>query len=100
MAKMTKNPIKHVLEGFKPGLRVKGGVATSPSGVGFVAIIHTWDNIECKGEPREWCTATTFPTEDKAMAYYKTVLRPALVQFMEGLASGATGVTVKRTKLE
>lgn len=100
MTEDTGNPSKHVLEGFKPGLRVKRGVASDPAGKGFVAIIHSWDNIDCKGEPLEWRTPTTFPTEEKAMAYYKTVLRPALARLMEDLSRGSTGITVKRKKLE
>ena len=89
-----------VLRGFVPGARVKGGVAPGPAGVGYVAIIHVWDNIECKGEPREWRTPMTFPTEDKAMAYYKATLRPALAQFMEQLANDKSGVTIQQKRLE
>ncbi len=100
MTGKTKVSPPPVLSGSVPGARVKGGVASGPAGAGYVAIIHVWDNVECTGAPREWRTPMTFPTEDKAMAYYKATLRPALVQFMEQLARGTAGVGVVRKKLE
>jgi hypothetical protein len=100
MGTKTKAPPGGVLAGFKPGVRVKGGVASNPAGAGYFAIIHAWDNVDCKGEPQEWRTPMTFPTEEKAMAYYKTTLRPALVEFMEHLSSGQAGIAVKRKQLE
>jgi hypothetical protein len=61
---------------------MKGGVRANPAGDGFIAIVHTWDNIECRGEPNEWRSPEVFPTEEAAMQYYKTSIRPALEQLM------------------
>ncbi len=35
------------------GVRMKGGVAYDSIEEGFVAIVHSWDNVECFGEPFE-----------------------------------------------
>lgn len=80
--KLSSSP----LPGFKYGLRMKGGVRSNPAGDGFVAIIHTWDNIECRGEPTEWRSPEVFPTEEAAMQYYKTFIRPELEQQVAKMA--------------
>ena len=35
------------LSGLTPGMRMKGGVRYDPAVHGFVAIIHSWDNVAC-----------------------------------------------------
>jgi len=71
-----------LLAGLKPGLRMKGGVLYDPDADGFYAIVHTWDNVNCIGEPTEWRYPEAFPTEEAALAYYKTYIRPGLQQMM------------------
>src|ERR1051325_11529161 len=90
-AKLTV-PETPSLEGLMPGLRMKGGIRDNPAGGGFIAIIHTWDNIEGRGEPDEWRDPRVFATEEQAMHYYKTSLRPALEEFMAKVASQTEGV--------
>lgn len=65
-----------------PGIRMKGGVRYDPSVNGFVAIVHSWDNALCVGEPQEWRTSQVFPTEEAALLYYKTNIRPELEEMM------------------
>ena len=86
------------LPGLKPGLRMKGGVRYAPSLRGFVAIVHTWDNVLCVGEPQEWLSPQVFPTEEEAMQYYKTNIRPELEQMVSQFAK--SGKDVIRRKLE
>ena len=84
------------LSGLTPGMRMKGGVRYDPAVHGFVAIIHSWDNVACLGEPQEWRTPQVFPTEDAAMQYYKTNLRPALEQITAEMAKTSTKVIRRR----
>jgi hypothetical protein len=70
------------LPGLLPGIRMKGGVRYDPSINGFVAIVHSWDNVLCVGEPQEWRTSQVFPTEEAALRYYKTNIRPELEKMM------------------
>ena len=60
---------------------MKGGIRSNPTGDGFIAIVHKWDNVECRGEPAEWRHPQVFATEEEAMQYYKTRIRPALERF-------------------
>lgn len=64
------------------GIRMKGGVLYDPALKGFFAIVHSWDNIFCSGEPKEWRTPQSFATEEAAMQYYKTHIRPELEKLM------------------
>lgn len=64
--------------GLKPGMRMKGGVLYDPVLKGFVAIVHSWDNVLGVGKPQEWRTTQVFPTEEAAMQYYKANIRPEL----------------------
>jgi len=86
------------LPGFSPGLRMKGGVCCDPSVNGFVAIVHTWDNTLCAGEPQEWRSPDVFATEEAAMQYYKAHIRPALEQMTSQLAK--SGKNIIRRKSE
>jgi len=89
-----------MLDGFTPGVRMKGGVRNNPEGSGFIPIIHVWGNIDCHGEPSEWRSPRVFSTEDAAMHYYMTAIRPALEQFMAKLAKDQPGVKTYQKKLE
>lgn len=86
------------LPGLVPGLRMKGGVRYDPAVNGFVAIVHTWDNVLGSGEPQEWRASQVFPTEEAALHYYKTNIRPALEQMTSQLGKSSRGVL--RRKLE
>ena len=68
------------LDGLTPCIRMKGGVCFDPEAQGFFVIVHIWDNAMCLGEPQEWKYPKAFPTEDKAMQYYKLNIRPGLEQ--------------------
>lgn len=81
-------------------MRMKGGIRSNPVGDGYVAIVHIWDNIECRGEPQEWRSAEVFATEEEAMRYYKTTIRPALEQVMAEMRDKGTGRKYIRRKLE
>lgn len=61
---------------------MKGGVRYDPDVDGFYAIVHTWDNIHCIGEPEEWFYPEIFQTEDEALNYYKTYIRPGVQKMM------------------
>ncbi len=88
------------LEGFIPGVRMKGGVRPNPDGLGFIAIVHTWDNVDCQGEPQEWRSSQVFPTENDAMSYYKASIRPGLEKLMAGLPQQNAGVKTFHRRLE
>jgi hypothetical protein len=75
--KMPENPA-----GLKAGLRMKGGTSFDPILNAYRAIVHTWDNVECTGEPSEWKSNEVFDTEDQAMDFYKSNIRPSLEKMM------------------
>ena len=77
-----KQQIAGALPGLMPAIRMKGGVRYDPSINGFVAIVHSWDNALCVGELQEWRTSQVFPTEEAALQYYKTNIRPELEKMM------------------
>ena len=56
--------------GLKAAIRMKGGVCFDPSADAYRAIVHSWDNAACAGEPEEWRSIETFPSEDAAMSFY------------------------------
>ena len=86
------------LPGLQPGIRMKGGVLYDPSLKGFVAINHSWDNVLCMGEPKEWRITQVFPTEEAAMQYYKTNIRPELEKMTSQM--GKSGTKTLHRKLE
>ena len=73
-------------------VRMKGGVAFDPAINAYRAIVHSWDNIGCIGDPQEWQSSETFTSEDAAMTYYKTSVRPELERLM-GEASRKANVS-------
>jgi hypothetical protein len=86
------------LPGLIPGLRMKGGVRYDPSIHGFAAIVHSWENVLGVGEPQEWRASQVFPTEEAALQYYKTYIRPELEKMMSQMKS--SGVKTIQRKLE
>ena len=87
-------------QGLKPAIRMKGGVAFDPVAHAFRAIVHSWDNAECVGQPEEWESTETFPTEDAAMAYYKANIRPGLERLMAEAARRTNDGFFLRRRLE
>jgi len=61
---------------------MKGGVAFDPVASADRAIVHSWENAECIGDPKEWQTTETFESENAAMTFYKTNIRPGLERLM------------------
>lgn len=99
--KATRKGRKHSTpQNLRPGIRMKGGVLFDPQAGGFAVIVHTWDNVACRGEPEEWRYPELFPTEDAAMQYYKTAIRPALKQMMTETASKDPGISFAHRELE
>ena len=87
-------------KGFPFGVRIKGGVRFDPEVDGFIAIVHTWDDILGYGEPKEWRAPQVFQTEDEAMRYYKTSVRPMLEQMKSDLNKKKSNSKVFHRKLE
>ena len=79
---------------------MKGGVAFDPESNGFVAIVHSWDNQDCLGEPSEWVSSKAFPTENAAMRDYKKTVRPALKKAMRKAARMSGIDSVQHRELE
>ena len=87
------------LPGLKPAIRMKGGVAFDPEADAFRAIVHSWDNPDCEGEPDVWQSEQVFQSEDDAMFFYNTNIRPKLERFMREVGRGK-GVDVAMRRLE
>ncbi len=81
------------------GIRMKGGVAYDPDEDGFIAIVHSWDNVECLGEPTEWRSTQIFRTENAAMRFYKKSIRPGLKRKMREAAK-RPGLNLSHRELE
>ena len=85
--------------GLRGAMRMKGGVAFDPQANAFRAIVHSWDNPDCLGEPKEWQSEQTFQSEDSAMSFYKMKIRPELGRLMKEIGS-KNGVTASTRRLE
>ena len=66
------------LQGLIPGIRMKGGVCFDEDLNAFFPIVHVWQNVYCVGDAEEWRASKGFRTEEQAMNYYKTYIRPEL----------------------
>jgi hypothetical protein len=86
--------------GLKAGIRMKGGTSFDPVLNAYRAIVHTWDNVECLGEPKEWASHEVFDTEDQAMAFYKSNIRPGLEKLMREATQDHKGATMSLHRLE
>ena len=86
--------------GLKPAIRMKGGIMFDPAARGYVAVVHSWDNAECRSEPEEWRDPKVFTSEEAAMHYYKSAIRPSLEKLMNQLKKSRRGVSGFHRKLE
>lgn len=86
--------------GLTAAIRMKGGVCYDPAAKAYRAIVHSWDNAECIGEPQECQSAEAFASEDVAMAFYKTSIRPGLERLMGEASRKVKGSTFKHRRLE
>ena len=68
--------------GLAAAIRMKGGVSFDPAANAYRAIVHSWDNAECIGDPQEWQSVEIFASEDAAMTFYKSSIRPGLERLM------------------
>ncbi len=84
--KCCANKTQETPVGLKAGIRMKGGTSFDPAVNAYRAIVHTWDNVDCLGQPQEWKSTETFLTEDEAMEFYKTNIRPGLETLMRQAA--------------
>ena len=91
---------KSKIIGLTAGMRMKGGVRFDPISNNFLVIVHTWDNVYCKGEPTEWCSPEVFQSEEEAMNYYKIYIRPHLLEMKAELTNKKIGAKVVHRKLE
>ena len=95
---ISKNSIE--IKELPYGLRMKGGVAFDPEKNGYIAIINSWDNVECLGDPQQWSSPQVFSTEEAAMQYYKASLRPKLERIMSEIQQEHSRVKLDYSKLE
>jgi hypothetical protein len=79
---------------------MKGGVRFENALNGYIAIVHTWENTTCDGEPAEWCSPKVFPTEEEAMRYYKSYIRPELQRLMSKIQNELSDGTFIHRELE
>jgi DNA invertase Pin-like site-specific DNA recombinase len=79
---------------------MKGGVRFENELNGYIAIVHTWENATCDGEPTEWCSPKVFPTEEEAMRYYKSYIRPELQRMMSKIQNESSEGTFIHRELE
>ena len=87
-------------QNFPAGIRMKGGVIFDEESNAFIPIVHSWDNVDCFGEPEEWRSEKTFSNEEDAMNYYKVNIRPALQRLMSEMENNASKTKVIYNKLE
>ena len=87
------------LAGLTPGLRMKGGVRFDVHEHGFIVIVHTWENAAGHGDPTEWRAPEVFATEEAAMQYYTSVIRPPLTRLIADTSRPGDATFVHR-KLE
>lgn len=70
----------------KPFCRLKGGVQFDPKVNAFRAFIHFWANGDGVGQPKEWQSSETFPTEEDALVFYKAKVQPRLESLAAAVA--------------
>jgi hypothetical protein len=79
---------------------MKGGVSFDPAANAYRAIVHSWGNAECIGDPQEWQSAETFTSEDAAMSFYKASIRPGLERLMAEASRKVKAGTFMQRRLE
>jgi len=85
---------------IRPGKRMKGGVMFDSLSNGYRAVVHSWDNEICEGEPEEWTSEELFSTEDEAMAFYKNTIQPSLKNLLREFADKSKGGTFIHRNVE
>ena len=98
--KCCANTTPETPAGLKAGIRMKGGTSFDPMLNAYRAIVHTWDNVECTGEPKEWVSKEVFDTEDQAMDFYKSSIRPRLEELMREATQAHKNATISVRRLE
>jgi len=88
------------IEGLSPSIRMKGGVRYDHKNDGFIAIVHSWDNVDCIGNPKEWQAPKIFQTEESAMIYYQTSIRPRIQDMMTEIQKMESSIKVKQNILD
>src|SRR5664279_3752065 len=73
---------KTTTAGLTAAIRMKGGVAFYPAANAYRAIVHSWDNAQCIGEPQEWQSVEIFASEGAAMTFYKTSILEELAKLL------------------
>lgn len=86
--------------GLTAAIRMKGGVSFDPAANAYRAVVHSWDNAECVGKPKEWQSAETFESEDSAMIFYKSSIRPGLERLMAEASRKVKDGTFMHRRLE
>jgi len=86
--------------GLKAAIRMKGGVAFDSGTNAYRAVVHSWDNAECIGEPMEWLSNETFQTDDAAMNFYKMNIRPSLEHLMAEASRKSKDIVLTQHRLE
>jgi hypothetical protein len=79
---------------------MKGGTSFDPMLNAYHAIVHIWDNVECTGTPKEWVSNEVFDTEDQAMDFYKSSIRPGLEKLMREAIRDHKAATMSVRRLE
>ena len=85
---------------LKAGIRMNGGIRFDPPSNCFLVIVHTWENVHCKGELTEWFSPEVFQKEEEAMNYYKIYIRPLLQKMMADINNKKIGTKFVHRKLE
>jgi hypothetical protein len=86
--------------GLLAAVRMKGGVSFDPAATAYRAIVHSWDNAECIGEPQEWRSVETFASEDAAMTFYKANIRAGLERLVAEASRKVKDGTFMHRRLE
>jgi hypothetical protein len=98
--KCCANKTPEIPARLKAGIRMKGGTSFDPILNAYHAIVHTWDNVECRGEPKEWISNEAFDTEGQAMDFYKSSIRPGLEKLMREATRGHRGAATSIRRIE
>ena len=85
---------------LQAAIRMKGGVAYDPEDDVYRAVVHSWDNTECDGDPSEWLSAESYRSEDEAMSFYKRTIRPKLERLMREASRQDNRIETFVTRLE
>jgi hypothetical protein len=88
------------IQNLPAGIRMKGGVIFDEDLKAYIPIVHTWDNVNCLGEPNEWRSEETFLKEEDALNYYKDNIRPSLQKLMSQIEKSSLKAEMTYKKLE